>query len=489
MHDAPGSGPFLPTLESLGEFSCPEWFRDAKLGIWSHWGPQSVPMYGDWYARNMYIEGSEQYRYHVRRYGHPSEFGYKDLVRLWKAEKFDPDGLMDLYVRAGARYFVALASHHDHFLTYPSDVHRWNAAEVGPGKDIVGLWQAAARRHGLPFGLTEHLGASFSWWSVTKGADARGPRAGVPYDGADPAFEDLYLPNQEHHRPGRRPDPVAPWYTANEWWHRRWLELATEMIDRYQPDLLYSDGPPPFGPQGFDAGLRAVARLYNSSAAAHGGENQAVYLHKDRQEQIRRIGVLDVERSQEERLTPYPWQTDTCVGGWFYDVRAVYKTPAHVIEMLVDIVAKNGNLLLNIPQLPDGTLDEECRHLLTELAGWMETCGEGIHGTRPFRAGVEGSSGVVVDGFREERVPWSAADYRLTRRDRTVYAFQMAWPQDGRAVVRGFRREDRVVAVRLLGAGPVPFERIHPGGELVVDLPERAPSRYVNALAIELGSN
>jgi alpha-L-fucosidase len=486
----PRPGPFAPTLESLGEFVCPDWFRDAKLGIWSHWGPQSVPMYGDWYARNMYIEGSDQYRYHVRRYGHPSEFGYKDLVRLWKAENFDPDGLMDLYVRAGARYFVALASHHDHFLTYRSELHRWNAAEVGPGKDIVGLWQAAARRHGLPFGLTEHLGATFSWWSVNKGADAHGPRAGVPYDGADPAFEDLYLPNQEH---VQQVDPAKswqfdPWYTANDRWHRRWLELVTEMIDRYQPDLLYSDGPPPFSPNSMDPALQAVARLYNSSAAAHGGRNQAVYAQKDRQEHIRRIGVLDVERSQEDALKPYPWQTDTCVGGWFYDVRSVYKTPAHVIEILVDIVAKNGNLLLNIPQLPDGTIDEECRHLLTELAGWMELCGEGIHDTRPFREGVEGPSGVLVDGFREDRVSWTAADHRLTRRDGTVYAFQMAWPKDGRTAISGIRPEDRVTSVRLLGAGPVPFHQNHPEEGLVVDLPDHAPSPYVNALAIELGA-
>ncbi len=480
------AGPFIPTLDSLGGFDCPDWFRDAKLGIWSHWGPQSVPRYGDWYARNMYIEGSEQYRYHLRTYGHPSEFGYKDLVSLWKAERFDPEGLMDLYVRAGARYFVALASHHDHFLTYPSRLHRWNAAEVGPGKDIVGLWQAAARRHSLPFGLTEHLGATFSWWSVNKGADGQGPWAGVPYDGTDTAAEDLYLPNGEHHVPGRRPDPVAPWYTANPWWHQRWLDLVTEMIDRYQPDLLYSDGPPPFAPHGLDAGLRAVAHLYNTSAEAHGGENRAVYTHKDRQEQTRRIGVLDVERSQEERVVERPWQTDTCLGGWFYDVRAVYKTPAHVIEILVDVVAKNGNLLLNVPQLPDGTLDEECHHLLAELAGWMELCGEGIHGTRPFRDGVEGPSGVVVDGFREERVDWTSADYRFTRRGSTVYAFQMAWPADGRAIIHALTPEDRVASVRLLGGRPLVHDRLYPGGALVVDLPDHAPSSYVNCLAIEL---
>ncbi|WP_435280479.1 alpha-L-fucosidase [Streptomyces koelreuteriae] len=290
MPDSPRQGPFLPTLESLGYFACPDWFRDAKFGIWAHWGPR----------------GSDQYRYHVRTYGHQSEFGYKDLVRLWKAENFDPDGLMGLYVRAGARYFVALASHHDHFLTYPSRLHRWNAAKVGPGKDIVGLWQAAARRHGLPLGLTEHLGATFSWWSVNKGADADGPQAVMRYDGSDAAFEDLYLLNSEHYVPGRCPALVVPWYTGNPWWRRRCLELVTEMIDRYQPDQLSSDGAPPFGQHGIDAGLRAAAHLYDTSAAAHGGVNRAVYTHKDRQEDVRRIGVLDVERSQEGHVMPHP---------------------------------------------------------------------------------------------------------------------------------------------------------------------------------------
>ncbi len=489
MSDEKAAMPFQPTLESLSEFTCPEWFQDAKFGIWSHWGPQSVARQGDWYARNIYVEGSEQYRHHVRAYGHPSEFGYKDVVRLWKAENFDPDALMDLYVRAGAKYFVAQAAHHDYFLNYASRLHPWNAVEVGPGKDIVGLWQGAARRHGLPFGLSEHLAATFSWWSVNKGADKSGPWAGVPYDGADPAHEDLYLPNHEHFVPGCQALPVSPWYTTNSWWHQRWLDLVTEMIDLYQPDLWYTDGSPPFFPHGVQPALTAAAHLYNTSSAAHGGRNQAIFAHKERQEHMRRIGVLDVERTQEPHVSPVPWQTDTCLGSWFYHDRAVYKTPAHVIELLVDIVAKNGNLLLNVPQLPDGTLDAECQHLLTELADWMEVHSEGIHGTRPFREGIEGPSCVTIDGFREDQVAWTSADFRLTRRGDTVYAFQMAWPADRRAVVRSIDARDKVARVRLLGAdtGPLRFTQSGTTGELIVDLPEHAPSRYLTCLAVELG--
>lgn len=477
-------GPFEPSFASLTAFSCPDWFRDAKLGIWSHWGAQSVPRQGDWYARNMYIEGSPQYRHHLRTYGHPSRSGYRDIVARWKAERFDPEALMDLYVRAGAHYFVAQAVHHDHFLNYASTLHRWNAAAMGPRQDIVGRWQAAARRHGLPFGLTEHLGATFSWWAVNKGADRHGPYAGIPYDGNDPEYADLYLDNQEHVDPVADERPPRPWYTPNPAWHRHWQDLVTEMIDRYQPDLLYSDGELPFGEHGYQPGLDVVAHLYNSSAARHDGVNQAVYNQKGRDPQLRAIGVFDIERSQEPDIADDVWQTDTCLGEWFYNDRAVYKTPRHAIDLLIDIVAKNGNLLLNVPQLPDGTIDEECRYLLEELAGWTAVCGEGIFGTRPYRVAGEGPSRVAIEGFREDAVAWSDADYRFTRRDNVVYAFQLAWPKDRRAVIRTLTPQERVRSVRLLGGDQLPFQQAD--GVLVVSLPDKPATPYANALAIEI---
>ncbi|HEX6971403.1 MAG TPA: alpha-L-fucosidase, partial [Limnochordia bacterium] len=173
-------GPFEPTWESLRTFECPAWFRDAKFGIWAHWGPQCVPMVGDWYARKMYEPQDAIYHHHWRTYGHPSRFGYKDILRMWKAERFDPEGLMDLYAAAGAKYFVAQACHHDNFDNWDSRHHRWNAVRMGPQKDIVGLWRAAAERRGLRFGVSEHLGAGFSWSRANKGSDADGPYAGIP---------------------------------------------------------------------------------------------------------------------------------------------------------------------------------------------------------------------------------------------------------------------------------------------------------------------
>ncbi|TDW69805.1 alpha-L-fucosidase [Kribbella pratensis] len=476
--------PFDATFESLSTFECPDWFRDAKLGIWSHWGPQSVPRYGDWYARHMYRQGSEQYLHHLRMYGHPSQSGYKDIVRQWKAERFDPADLMNRFVAAGARYFVAQAVHHDNFFNYESSVNPWNSAKVGPGKDIVGLWKAAAEERGLPFGITEHLGAALTWFAVNKGSDRHGPLAGVPYDGTDPAYRDLYLDNAKY-LPAEDIVVQDPWYGQDPAWHAYWLAAVTEMIDRYQPDLLYTDGPVPFGEAEYTPGLTAIAHLYNTSAGIH-GTNRAVYQQKDRRPEVSVVGVMDIERSQTPGINPRPWQTDTSVGDWFYNVRDVYKTGGHVIEMLVDIVSKNGNLLLNVPQLPDGTLDLECTQLLDDLGAWMRACGEGIHGTRPFRVFGEGPSSVVIDGFTEDRVGWTASDFRFTRRENTVYAFQMAWPEDGRAVIRSLADHETVTGVRLLGHGPVPFEQAH--GILVVRLPATAPLDVANCLALELGA-
>ena len=484
---------FSPTFASLTTFACPDWFRDAKFGIWSHWGPQSVPMCGDWYARNMYIQDTPQYLYHVRHYGHPSRFGYKDLCALWKAERFDPDALMARYHRAGARYFVAQAMHHDHFFNYPSALNRMNAAQVGPMQDICGLWRDAAQRLGMPFGLTEHLSASFSWWRVNKGADTHGPFAGVPYDGNDPAWRDFYFDNAEH---CDGTTEATPWYTDNPRFHQYWKAVMLELIDRYTPDLLYTDGALPFGEHWHDGGqrmaqespryqcgLEVAAHLYNASIAKH-GVNRAVYTQKDRRPGIYSVGVLDIEKSQLPGIAPAPWQTDTCIGNWFYDAKQPFKRPGHIIEMLVDIISKNGTMLLNILQRPDGTIDDEAVYILDELADWFAVCAEGVYGTRPFRVPAEGDTRATVAGFTEEQTAWTSADFRFTQRGGTLYAFMMAAPGNRVAVLKSLLPQERVRAVRLLGAGDVPFAQSY--GVLTVQLPETLPTRHVNCLAIEL---
>lgn len=483
---------FEASFDSLGGYQAPDWFRDAKFGIWSHWGPQSVPMYGDWYARNMYIEGSPQYLYHVRHYGHPSKFGYKDLCALWKAERFEPEHLMDLYVKAGAKYFVAQAMHHDHFFNYPSALNPMNSVNVGPGKDILGLWQAAARKHGLPFGVTEHHGASFSWWRTNKGQDAYGPYKGLPYDGHDPAYRAFYHDNGEHAQGDLK--SFQPWYTKNPKYRAYWLACMEELIDAYTPDLLYTDGGLPFGAEGenpdsaegqaaYREGLAAVARLYNASINKH-GSNQAVYTHKDRRPEIARVGVLDIEKSQLEGIQAEPWQTDTCIGNWFYDVRQTYKRPDQIIDMVIDIASKNGTMLLNILQRPDGSIDEEAEYILKELAAWFAINGEGLYGTRPWKTFGEGDTRVTIKGFTEDKTLWNCSDIRYTKKDQTVYAFLMGGVQDGAAVLRSFHQGERVRQVRLLGAGERPFEQHF--GVLTVQMPDTLLSPYVSCLAIDL---
>jgi alpha-L-fucosidase len=461
-------GPFEPTMDSLKNYVCPDWFRDAKFGIWSHWGPQSVPMYGDWYARHLYTEGHAQYYYHWRKYGHPSKFGYKDIIKLWKAENFDPAGLMNLYVESGARYFVGQAMHHDNFDNFNSTHNPWNSVNTGPKKDICGLWQNEAKKHGLPFGLSEHLAASYTWMSASHGHDKTGPYAGVSYDGADPANRSLYRDNdsellvigEDNH-----------WLTKNPKYHADWFNRIKDVIDKFQPDLLYSDSECPFG----DIGLSIVAHLYNTSAAAHAGKNNAVYNFKthnaqNKSEDITRIGVLDIERGLSDKPLPAPWQDDTSLGDWFYNVRDVYKTADEVADTLVDIVAKNGNLLLNVPQKPDGTLDEETLYTLTRIGAWLKDNGDGIYGSRPNAKYREGKTELEGGPFKEKKTVWQPTDYRLTRKGNAVYAFMMRPGNEAKAVIHSLGRlnEQEIKSVEVSGLH-AEFEQKE--GALLVALP------------------
>lgn len=473
---------FDASFESLRQFKCPEWIKDAKFGIWSHWGPQSVPMCGDWYARNMYIQDSPQYLYHIRHYGHPSRFGYKDICNLWKAENFDPDELMSLYYKAGARYFIAQATHHDNFFNYDSKVNRFNSVNIGPKKDICAMWKAAADKYGMPFGLTEHLGASFDWWVSNKGCDKHGPYAGVPYDGNDPEYRDFYHDNYAQIDPND-PTRIVKWLTDDERFHKYWLAAFKEMVDKFHPAMLYSDSGLPFEESGFEPGLEAVSYLYNDSIS-HNGENIAVYTQKDRNPDIFRVGMLDIEKSQLPGVQENVWQTDTCIGNWFYDAKQKYKGPAQIIEMLIDIISKNGVMLLNILQKPDGTIDEEARFTLEKIAQWYAVCGEAVYGTRPFRIFGEGDTRVHIEGFREDKTEWNSSDFRFVAKENILYAFMMKASESGIAVIKSLNSDENVKSVKLLGYGDVRFSQNF--GVLTVKLPEKLPTEFTNCLAIEL---
>lgn len=446
-------GRFAGTRSSLKAYRIPAWFADAKFGIWSHWGPQSAIGDGDWYARKMYMQGSPQNEYHVKRFGPPSKFGYKDAIPLFTADRWDPDHLMDLYVKAGAKYFFSMGVHHDNYDLWNSKYQpRWNSVASGPHKDIVGMWGAAARRRGLRFGVSEHLSNSFDWFAPAHGSDSTGPLAGVPYDGADPAYADLY-----HDYTGEPADFVKAakdmGRVAPARWKQQYFNRIKDLVDSYQPDLLYTDGGIPFE----EYGLSTVAELYNAGPVDSSDNPETVYFSKDPADGAVGTCVLDRERGVSDRIWPSPWQTDTCIGEWHYKAGASYKSAKKVIDLLVDIVSKNGNLLLNFPLPASGELDAEERRTLEGITTWMSVNGEGIFHTRPWKTHGEGPAMTVKveqAGFNEGKQPdLGAEDVRFTSKGRTLFAFVQGWPA-GRLVIQSLgtaQQPGKIMDVRLLG--------------------------------------
>jgi len=457
IHAAEKTDRFQPNWESLKQYECPDWFRNAKFGIWAHWSAQCVPEQGDWYARNMYRQGEPQYMYHVGHYGHPSKVGFKDICNLWKAEKWDPEKLINLYKRAGAKYFVALANHHCNFDCWNSKHHAWNSVNIGPKKDIVGEWAKAARKEGLRFGVTVHSARSWTWYEVAQGSDGEGPLKSIPYDGiltrADGKGQwwDGYDPQElyaQNHKSGDPPDQA---YIDN------FYSRVVDLIDSYRPDLLYFDDRIlPLEKYG-DAGLRIAAHYYNASMDWHNGKLEAVLNTKSVPDALRKAVVWDIERGRTNRKESYPWQTDTCIGDWHYKSDIAYRMPADVITTLVDIVSKNGNLLLNIPVRGDGTIDDREIRFLQEMAKWMDVNGEAIFDSKPWILFGEGPTCVGTGGFGERNAkPYTPQDIRFTVKGENLFAFALGWPADGKVVIQSLAKPtgfsgNRISAVNLLG--------------------------------------
>lgn len=479
---APGyaSGPFTNRRESLKKYQAPEWFRDAKFGIWAHWGPQSAPEYGDWYARNMYIEGHKQYKYHLQKYGHPSKFGFKDVIPTWKAEKFDPEALMDLYKKAGAKYFVSMGVHHDNFDLWNSKHNPWNSVKMGPKRDVVGEFRKAALKRGMKFGVSEHLGVVYNWYQSAHGSDKEGPYKGIPYDGADPKYESLY---GKTHTPSKN-----LWDQSNVplYWKQHWYSRIKDLLDQYEPDLLYTDGPIFFE----EWGLALTAHLYNMSANKRGGKVETVYANKGKTDCVEGTCVLDLERGVVDKIWPEPWQTDTCIGTWHYNKEAKYKTPKIVTDMLVDIVSRNGNLLLNFPLPSNGALDPEELKILDGITRWMAVNSEAIYGTRPWTTYGSGpstgntaaaggtSSHHVAQAFNERnRKDLTAADVRYTRKGSTLYAFSMGVDAPQAVFPELAKGKAKVAGVEVLGLkGKVQWSQSD--SALTVNLPAQKPSDF-----------
>ena len=493
---------FDPNWDSLSTYEVPEWFRDAKLGFWAHWSPQCVPEMGDWYARNMYIQGHPQYQYHREQYGHPSQFGYKDICNLWRAERWDPAALIERYKRAGAKYFTALGNHHCNFDAWNSRHHRWNSVNVGPKKDIVGEWEKAARAQGLRFGVTIHSTPSRTWrqfFPVTFGSDSEGPLAGVPYDGNLTKEDGKGLwwegmdPQELYTRPhpfGADPDPE---FVQNV------VLRVKDVIDQYHPDVLYfDDALQSVHDLGTYLGMQDIAPeiaayYYNASLDWHGTVDVVLNI-KDVPAHLQKLLVQDMERRRLSNIEPFPWQTDTCIGEWHYLRGAHYKGVREKVVDLIDIVSKNGNMLLNIPMRGDGTIDEAEEHFLNGFTQWMDVNSEGIYSTRPWRVYGEGPASQKVAQIAgtiwdSEQAAYTAKDIRFTQKGKDLFAFLLAWPEDGLAVIQALKSgagvaAEQIQVIRLLGLPGELTWRMDERG-LHVQLPAEKPCEHAYTLKIE----
>ena len=436
--DLAGNGPFKPTWDSLLDYEAPEWYRDAKFGIWAHWTPQCVPEAGDWYARNMYVEGQRQYKYHLEHYGPASRFGYKDLCAQWTLLNWDPDELISRYKRAGARIFVALANHHDNFDAWSSNHHPWNAASFGPHRDVVGAWAAAARKQGLRFGVTVHQARNWWWFQTSHAADKSGPLAGIPYDGhlteVDGKGQWWQGLNPQRLYGVKHPGDALPDVS----YVKNFYDRTRDLIDQHNPDLLYFDDS--LLPLGW-GGMNIGAYLYNNSLAKNGGKLEAVLNVKDVPDRLAKAVVADYERGLTADIMKYPWQSETCIGAWHY-LRYLYEKPGEfggylnprdAIHWLVDTVSKNGTFILNVPGRPDGTIDSKEALILDRITAWMEVNGEAIYETRPWKISGEGPNSIKAGSFQGESVnKLGEKDIRFTRNkaNTVIYAIALGWPSE-----------------------------------------------------------
>ena len=525
-------GPCEPTWKSLGDhFKQPKWWREAKIGIWLHWGPQSIGEDGDWYAKWIYMpkhawgDYTRVYPHHLQQVGHPSEFGYKDMLPRWKAEKWDPDKLMALYKRAGARYVIAQGMHHDNFDLWNSKYQPWNAVKIGPQRDIVAGWKKAADREGIRFGIAFHGDYSLWWYQPAFLADLEGPRKGVPYDGAQKYdgketwwkkmgldLKDLYgidlkddvvFPPDFKGDPNefRMRDPLSHGIPDGDlqkhrdfaiWYATKWTRRVIDAIDQFSPDFIYFDGGGsyPFCGHGTGRGLhadatpRVIAHLYNKSIANNGGCLQAMAFAKGN-EDARAVAVNCESHVPDNIKTDCTWQTENGLGEWFYRKGTFYDS-GMVIHQMLEAVSRDGNYAINIPLTPTGELDPGGLKTLQDMADWMDVNSESIHGSIAWDVWGEGKV-VMASGNLNERhakTPYTGQDIRFTAKNGAVYAYLMAWPADGKVTIRSLAEgAGKISEVALLGSrAKLHWQQTEDG--LVVNLPAQQPCQFAYGLKI-----
>ena len=476
-------GPLRADWQSLKSYQVPEWYRDAKFGLFIHWGVYSVPAFGnEWYPRNMYSEGSEEYKHHIAVYGPPDRFGYKDFIPKFKADKFDAKAWAQLFKEAGAKYVVPVFEHHDGFAMYDCGLSDWTAAKMGPQRDVLGELAKAVRQEGLHLGASSHrVEHNFFMETGRKiRSDVNDPQNAALYG---PAHK--WLVNKDG-------TPLANDFTyVSQAWTDDWLAHSAEIVEKYHPDVMYFDwwiGQPMVRP----ALTRFAAFYYNTNLQA--GEPMGVINFKD-YALPEDAGVLDIERGQLGNIRALYWQTDTSVSNrsWGYIENDTFKSPEFIVHQLADIVSKNGNLLLNIGPRADGTIPEPVQQVLRAVGDWLKVNGEAIYGTRPWRAYGEGPTKVIEGSFHDaDTRPYTAEDFRFTAKGNTLYAIELKWPAKGDVVIHsipsGTAGAQKVAYVELIGSDiKLAFQQLPDG--LHIQVPEHAPGKYAFVYRLRFTEN
>jgi alpha-L-fucosidase len=460
------AGPFRDSWDSLTNYKLAQWYEDAKFGVFIHWGVYSVPAFGsEWYPRNMYRQDSNEFKHHLEVYGPQAAFGYKDFIPRFKAEKFSAAGWAELLRKSGARFVVPVAEHHDGFPMYDSGLTEWCAGKMGPRRDIIGELAAAVRKEGMVFGLSSHRAEH--WWFFNGGMQ-------FDSDVKDPRFAGLYGPAQ--------PDKTQP----DRAFIDDWLARTCELVDKYKPQLVWFDWwieQPVFQPY-----LQKFGAFYYNRAAQW---KQGVAVNYKNKSWPEKAAVLDIERGQLAGIRPIFWQTDTSISknSWGYVEKQEYRTPDSIVDDLVDIVSKNGALLLNIGPRPDGTIPEPEQQILLEVGKWLSVNGEAIYGTRPWKVFGEGPTEVVGGSFNDtKRREFTYEDIRFTSKGPTLYAIALSWPNSGSVTIKSLAAGSRlafrkITKIELLGSrARLQWSPDTTG--LIVKLPAKKPCDYAFALRI-----
>ncbi|MGB9418196.1 MAG: alpha-L-fucosidase [Acidobacteriaceae bacterium] len=477
VDSAAAAGPFRDDWQSLRAYQAPEWFRDAKFGIFIHWGVYSVAGFGsEWYSRNMYQQGSPDFAHHIATYGPQTTFGYKDLIPKFTAEHFDPNAWAKLFHDAGAQYVVPVAEHHDGFPMYESNLTDWCAGKMGPKRDVLGELAKAVRAEGMHLGASSHR-AEHDWFFD-------GGRR-FASDVNDPKYAAFYGPAQLNGADNGDVGNLSHDFTyVSQAYMDDWLARTAEIVERYHPDLIYFDWW--VGQPDFRSHLERFATYYYNHAAA---QHQPVALFYKLNDMADGSATLDLERGGLGDIRPQPWQTDTSLSdkSWGYVEGDTYKTPEMVIHQLADVVSKNGNLLMNVGPRPDGTIPEGAAKTLLAVGAWLKVNGDAIYGTRPWRQFGEGPTQFEAGQFHDtDAKPYTAEDYRFTTKGDALYAIELGWPEGGEAVIHALASgvgTREVASVALLGsATPLTFQQ-RPDG-LHIHVPAEAIGQYAYAYRI-----